>query len=182
MTDVAWLLEQLWGPIVAVTAEHDGRANGLISTTAITASLVPETPRLSLQLSRANLTHDLALAAGVFAVHLLAADETGLAIVRALGFHSGHDATKLDGLTTQRGETGAPILADAVAYAEARTSATLAAGALTVVVADVVAGQRLHDSAVLTIEDVRAHAPAAWLAEWEARRRAELEIARRFGS
>ena len=82
MSDVAWLLEQLWGPIVAVTAEHDGRANGLISTTAVTASLLPEAPRLSVHLSRANLTHDLALAAGTFAVHLLPADATGLEIVR----------------------------------------------------------------------------------------------------
>ena len=180
MSDLAWLLEQLWGPIVAVTAEHDGRANGLISTTAITASLLPETPRLSVHLSRSNLTHDLALAAGAFAVHLLAADKTGLEIVRALGFHTGHETTKLDGLTTQRGETGAPILADAVAYVEARPSATLAAGAVTVVVADVVAGQRLRDSAVLTIDDVRTHAPAAWLAEWDARRRAEIEAARRL--
>ena len=181
MTAVEWLLEQLWGPLVAVTAEHKGRANGLISTTAITASLLPETPRLSVHLARANLTHDLALAAGAFAVHLLAADATGLEIVRALGFHSGHEGTKLDQLTTQRGETGAPILADAVAYVEARASATLEAGAVTVVFADVVAGRRLHDSAVLTIDDVRARAPAAWLEEWEVRRRAEIEAARRLG-
>jgi flavin reductase (DIM6/NTAB) family NADH-FMN oxidoreductase RutF len=174
-------MEQLWGPIVAVTAEHDGRANGLISSTAITASLVPETPRLAIQLSGANLTHDLVLAAGVFAVQLLPADETGLEIVRLLGFRSGRDAPKLAALPTRRGvATGAPILTDAVAYVEARTVTTLAAGAVTIVVADVVAGERMRDVPVLTIEDVRSRAPKAWLEEWEARREEEIDAARRL--
>ena len=56
------------------------------------------------------------------------------------------------------------------------------AGAVTVVFADVVAGARRHDSAVLTNDDLRAWAPATWRAEWEARRRVEIEAARRLGS
>jgi flavin reductase (DIM6/NTAB) family NADH-FMN oxidoreductase RutF len=178
--DSAWVLEQLWGPVVAVTAKHDGRANGLISSTAVTASLLPERPRLSVQLSRSSLTHELVLGEGFFAVHLLAADESGLEIVRALGFHSGREHDKLDAFATRRGETGAPILTDAVAYVEARVSETLDAGAVTLLVADVVTGERLRDDEVLTIEYVREHAPAEWLAEWEARREEEIEAARRL--
>jgi flavin reductase (DIM6/NTAB) family NADH-FMN oxidoreductase RutF len=180
VTDTAWLLDHLWGPIVAVTAEHDGRANGLISSTAITASLLPERPRLSVQLSRANLTHDIVLEAGTLAVHVLPNDETGLEIVRSLGFHSGREGTKLAAFPTRRGVTGAPLLTDAVAYVEARTVSTLTTGAITVIVADVVAGERLREAPLLTIEEVRSRAPSAWLAEWEARLSEELAAARRL--
>jgi flavin reductase (DIM6/NTAB) family NADH-FMN oxidoreductase RutF len=180
VTATAWLLDQLWGPIVAVTAEHEGRANGLISSTAITASLLPETPRLSIQLSRASLTHDIVLASGAFAIHVLPSDETGLEIVRTLGFHSGRDGAKLATFPTRRGVTGAPLLADAVAYVEAQTVTTLTAGAITVIVADVVAGERLHDAPLLTIEEVRSRAPSDWLAEWETRLNEELAAARRL--
>jgi flavin reductase (DIM6/NTAB) family NADH-FMN oxidoreductase RutF len=178
MSDVSWMLEELWGPIVAVTAEHDGRANGLISSTTVTASLLPELPRLSIQLSRTSLTHDLVLGAGAFAVHLLGADEKGLEIVRTLGFRSGHEQPKLDTFRIHRGVTGVPVLADVVAFVEARVSGTFEFGAVTLVVADVIAGRRVRDARALTIDDVRTRAPAEWLAEWDRRRDEELRAAR----
>jgi flavin reductase (DIM6/NTAB) family NADH-FMN oxidoreductase RutF len=180
MNDVAWILEQLWAPIVAVTAAHEGRANALISSTAVSASLLPEAPRLAVQLGRASLTHELALASGAFAVHFLPADGRGLELFRAFGFRSGRDASKLDGVSTEPGTLGAPILTDAVAYVEARVVRTLDMEDMTVVVANVVSGARLSDEAFLTIEYVRERLPADWLAEWELRRERELEDARRF--
>ena len=71
-TAASWLLDQLWAPIVAVTAAHGGRTNGLISSTALNASLVPESPRVSVHLSKRNLTHDLVLDSRALAIHLLA--------------------------------------------------------------------------------------------------------------
>jgi flavin reductase (DIM6/NTAB) family NADH-FMN oxidoreductase RutF len=180
MNDVEWMLEQLWAPIVAITAAHEGRANGLISSTAVTASLLPEAPRISVQLARASLTRDLALASGAFAVHFLPADERGLELFRELGFHSGHDASKLDGVATEQGTLLVPILSDAVAFVEARVVETLDTDDTTVVVADVVGGARLRAAPALTIEYVRERLPADWLAEWERRRERELEDARRF--
>jgi hypothetical protein len=44
MNDVEWMLERLWAPIVAVSAAHEERANALISSTAVSASLLPEAP------------------------------------------------------------------------------------------------------------------------------------------
>jgi flavin reductase (DIM6/NTAB) family NADH-FMN oxidoreductase RutF len=180
VNDVEWMLEQLWAPVVAITAAHEGRANGLISSTAVTASLLPEAPRISVQLARASLTRELVLASGALAVHLLPADERGLELFRALGFRSGRDASKLDGVATKRGALGAPILSDAVAYVEARVVRTLDCEDLTVVVADVAGGTRLRDEAVLTIDYARGRLPPEWLDEWELRRRRELEDARRF--
>ena len=176
----AWLLEQLWGPIVAVTAAHDGRANGLISSTALTASLVPEAARVSVHLGKHNLTHDLVLRSGAFAVHLLPRDDTGIALFRTLGMTSGHTHRKLDGIPTRHGSTGSPVLADAVTFLEARVVATLDAQELTVVLGDVVASGGASPGEFLTIEDARERLPAAAMHEWTRRFEAEVAEARRL--
>jgi flavin reductase (DIM6/NTAB) family NADH-FMN oxidoreductase RutF len=178
---VAWMLEQLWAPIVAVTTEHNGRANGLISSTVLTASLLPEEPRVAVQLSKTNLTHELVLGSGAFAAHLLpAAGDVGLELFRALGLRSGRGGDKLHAFETRAGVTGSPILAGAVAYLEARITATLDADDMTMVLADVVAGARLKDEGFLTIEHVRERLPAEWLTEWERRYEEEVRAARRL--
>jgi flavin reductase (DIM6/NTAB) family NADH-FMN oxidoreductase RutF len=176
--DVAWLLDQLWAPLVAITAAHGGRENGLISSTAVTASLLPESPRLTVQLSKANLTHDLVVMSGAFAVHLLPDDERGLELFRALGIRTGRQTPKLDDVATARGVTGSPILQDAVAYLEARVAATQDADGSTIVLADVVAGMRVRNESALTIEGVRERLPPEWSKEWDRRLEAELAAAR----
>jgi flavin reductase (DIM6/NTAB) family NADH-FMN oxidoreductase RutF len=173
------MLEQLWAPIVAVTAAHDGRENGLISSTTVTASLLPEAPRIVVQLSATNLTHDLVRASGAFAVHFLPDDARGLELFRALGTQTGRETSKLDDVATVPGETGAPILQDAVAYVEARVAAMHAGEDSTLVVADVVAGARVRNASVLTIEAVRERLPPEWAKEWDLRLEAELAAARR---
>jgi flavin reductase (DIM6/NTAB) family NADH-FMN oxidoreductase RutF len=166
------------GPLVAVTAAHEGRVNGLISSTALTASLLPEAPRVSIHLSKPSLTHDLVLASGSLAVHLLPAD--ALDLFRVPGIRSGHDGDKLSGIATRPGVTGSPILADAVAYVEARVVDTLDGDELTIVLADVVAAARLRDEPVLTIELVRERLPPEWLDEWQRHREREVSAGRRL--
>jgi flavin reductase (DIM6/NTAB) family NADH-FMN oxidoreductase RutF len=178
---VAWMLEQLWAPIVAVTAEHDSHANGLISSTVLTASLLPEAPRVAVQLGKTSLTRELVLGSGSLAVHLLPAEgERGLDLFRALGLRSGRDGAKLDEFPTRRGVTGSPILEDALAYVEARVADSLDTVEMTVVVADVVAGTRLGEGEFLTIEHVRKRLPPESLAEWERRYQEELRDLRRL--
>jgi flavin reductase (DIM6/NTAB) family NADH-FMN oxidoreductase RutF len=174
----AWLLEQLWAPLVALTAAHDGRRNGLIASTAVTASLLPEAPRIVVDLAKANLTCDLVLASGAFAVHMLpAAPATALRrsleLVRLLGMRSGRDGDKMAGVETRPGITGSPILVDALAYLEARVASTLEADEVTVVLADVVGGGGASVEG-LTIEHVRERMPADWAREWDERREREL--------
>lgn len=176
----AWFLEQLWSPIVAVTAAHDGRTNGLISSTALNAGLVPEAPRVSVHLGKHNLSRDLVLQAGVMAIHLLPANETGLALFSALGTTSGHDRQKLDAIAARPGETGSPILVDAVSYVEARVTSTLDSDELTIVLADVVAAGGRPQAPFLTIDDVREQLSADAFRRWNKRREAEVEAARRL--
>jgi len=173
------VLDRLWAPLVAVTAAHGDQENGLISSTAVTASLLPESPRVVVQLSPANLTHDLVRASGAFAVHFLPDDERGLELFHTLGLQTGRQASKLDDVATVRGETGAPILQDAVAHIEARVAAMHESESSAIVVGDVVSGARTRDERVLTIEAVRDRLPPAWAEEWDRRLAAELAAARR---
>jgi flavin reductase (DIM6/NTAB) family NADH-FMN oxidoreductase RutF len=178
---LSWTLDQLWSPPVAVTAAHEGRRSALIASTAVTASLIPESPRVVLVLAQANLTHDVVLASGAFALHLLAAVplRRSLELIRMLGMRSGRDGDKLAGISARPGVTGSPILADALGYVEARVAASLDGDEVTVFLADVVAGSRLRDGDRLTMEAALAAMPADWLDEWEARRERELAEARR---
>ena len=180
---LAATLERLWSPPVAVTAADRGRANGLIASTAVTASLLPEAPRVAIVLAKASLTHDLVLASGELAVHLLAATpdsalERSLEIFRVLGMRSGHDGEKLATIPHRPGLTGSPVLLEALSYVEARVATSLDAGDVSVVIADVVAGEILRDGTPLTIDVVQDRLPAEWLGEWEERRVHELTEAR----
>jgi flavin reductase (DIM6/NTAB) family NADH-FMN oxidoreductase RutF len=174
------VLEELWSPVAALTAAHDGRANGLITSTAVTASLLPEAPRVSVVLGRGGATHELVLAAGAFALHLLPAQplERSLEIFRTLGFESGSETDKLASIPWHPGSTGAPVLEEALALVEARLVSTLDGGDVTIVLADVVAGTLLREGRHLTIEDVRRELTSDDLAVWEERRAEEIRRAR----
>jgi flavin reductase (DIM6/NTAB) family NADH-FMN oxidoreductase RutF len=130
---VSWVTDELWAPISAVSAEHEGRASGLICSTAVSASIDPGRPRVVLQLRKDNLTHDLALASGSFTLHLLRREQHELFRFLAL-------------------DTGPPY-EQTLARADCRITATLDAGASTVVVADVVREERLSGEP-FTLADV----------------------------
>jgi flavin reductase (DIM6/NTAB) family NADH-FMN oxidoreductase RutF len=122
-----WVETELWAPITAVSAEHEGRASGLICSTAVSASIDPEHPRVVLQLRKDNLTHELALASGAFTLHLLRRDQQELFRFLAL-------------------DTGPPY-EETLATADCRITATLDAGTSTVVVAEVVHEERREGEA-----------------------------------
>lgn len=174
------MLEELWGPIAALTAAHEGCANGLITSTAVTASLLPEAPRVAVVLVRSSLTHELVRASSAFALHFLAAEppEASLELFRRLGLRSGRDGPKLDGIAWRPGTTGAPVLEEALSYVEARVAERLETREVAVVVGDIVTGRRLREGAALTIDAVRERLSRDDLAAWAARREEELREAR----
>ena len=128
-----WVENELWAPITAVTAEHDGRASGLICATAVAATLAGEPPRVVLQLRKDNLTHKLALASGRFTLHLLRRDQQRLFRFLALG----------------EGPPDEPTLATA----ECRILATMDAVDATVILAAVTSSERLPGDA-FTADDI----------------------------
>ena len=176
-------LAALWSPLLAVTTSHEGRANGQIAVSGLSASILPESPRVLVELWKANYTHDLVLASRVFALHPLPSDPpealaASLALIRRLGFRSGRDGDKLADLSWRPGVTGSPILADALTAVEARVVATLDGGEMTVFLADVVAGERLRAGTPLTWRAARELMPPDWLAEYDANHQRQREAAR----
>jgi flavin reductase (DIM6/NTAB) family NADH-FMN oxidoreductase RutF len=181
---IADTLAALWSPLLAITTHHQSRTNGLVAATGVFASLVPEAPRVVIELTKASLTHDLVLASRVFALHLLpatpdAALVSSLAHVHTLGMRSGHDGDKMAGITARPGVTGSPILADALTYVEAQVVATLDGDELTLFLADVVEGGRFRDGDPLTLGVLRTHLSKDWLAEWATSRDRLISEARR---
>src|SRR5947207_2806779 len=95
------LLRNLTSPVVAITAQRNGKENGMISDAAVRASIVPMVPRVSVYIHKFNYSHDMIFETGRFAMHLLHTKQ--LDVVRRLGFVSGRDRDKLAGLPHHRG-------------------------------------------------------------------------------
>jgi flavin reductase (DIM6/NTAB) family NADH-FMN oxidoreductase RutF len=170
---------------VAVTTEANGRANGLMSLSAGAGSIIPEAPRVTISLTKYNLTHDMVLESGVFAMHLLGAtpDETlqaSLAILMGLGGSSGRDGDKLAQFRTKRGVTGSPILLDALSYVEGQVVHTMDADETTVFMADVVAAEKLRDSERLRIGPAWGLLPPEWIEQYERNHVPQLQSARKY--
>src|SRR5438046_9826300 len=87
------LLRNLTSPIVAITSERGGKRNGMISDSAVRASIVPAIPQVSVYIHKFNLSHDLIFDTGRFAMHLLRADQFDL--VHRLAFTSRRARDKL---------------------------------------------------------------------------------------
>ena len=169
---------------VAVTTIHQGRANGLMSLSAGSGGIVPEAPRVTISLTKYNLTHDLVTNSGVFAMHLLAATpesalDASLRILMGLGGSSGRDGDKIAQLDTKPGVAGSPILLDALSYVEGRVVASLDAEENTIFVADVVAAERLRSGERLRIGPAWARLPPEWIEQYEANHVPQLQSARR---
>ena len=181
---IAETLAALWSPLLATTTHHQGRNNGMVAGTGVFASLVPEAPRVLVEITKTSLTHDLVLASRVFAPHTLPATpddalKTSLSLVRTLGMRSGHDGDKMVGIPARGGVTGSPILAETLTYVEARVVGTLDAEELTVFLADVVGGGRHRSGELLTLQKLRENLPKEWLAEWATSRERQVNEARR---
>jgi flavin reductase (DIM6/NTAB) family NADH-FMN oxidoreductase RutF len=169
---------------VAITTVADGRANGLISLSFATASIVPEAPRVTIGLTKYNLTHDMVSQARFFAVHLLGNDpdilDASLAIIMGLGGSSGRDGDKLSPFDTFEGVTGAPILGDCLAYVEGRVVGTLDCEESTIFLADIVAAGRPRRGGRLDIGEAWAKLPPEWIEQYDRNHEPQLESARRF--
>jgi flavin reductase (DIM6/NTAB) family NADH-FMN oxidoreductase RutF len=161
------LLRHLTLPVTAITTSAGGRRNGFIVNSAQRASLVPTVPRISLYISKPSFSHDLVLASGVFAVHLLRDDQWE--VVRVLGLRSGRDVPdKLAALDTRRGVTGCPVLTDVRASFECRVINTMDAGAATFVLGDVVEMREGREGSVMTSIHFRHHMPDDIRRDYEA--------------
>ncbi len=167
---------------VAVTTVSHGRVNGLISLSAGAAAIVPEAPRVTIALTKYNMTHDMILESGVFVMHLLGNGpdllQGSLDIIMGLGGSSGRDGGKISALRTKAGVTGSPILLDALSYVEGRVIVSLDAEESTIVLADVVGSERFSRGGRLNIGEAWGKLPKEWLEQYEHNHIPQLENAR----
>jgi flavin reductase (DIM6/NTAB) family NADH-FMN oxidoreductase RutF len=140
---------------------------------------------VTISLTKYNLTHDLVLASGVFATHLLAASpepafDASLRILMGLGGSSGRDGDKIAQFDTKPGVTGSPILLDALSYVEGRVVHVLDVDESTIFVADVVASERLGDGERLRVGPAWSALPREWIEQYEHNHVPQLESARKY--
>ncbi len=157
----AGLDREIW----IVTAANGGRRGGLAATFVSQASIAPEAPRVLVGLAHGHHTTGLVSASGALAMHLI--DETQLDWVWRFGTQSGRETDKLDGCELRQGETGSPLLIDALAWLDCRVETEMDTGDRVIFLAEVIDGgwRQAEDGAKslgakpLTVDRMLALAP-----------------------
>jgi flavin reductase (DIM6/NTAB) family NADH-FMN oxidoreductase RutF len=121
-----------------VTASAGGEKSGLVATFVNSASLVPALPRLAAGIAQHHYTWDLIRRSRAFAAHLV--DESQAALIWRFGLASGREIDKFAQLAWRRGQTGAPIVEDALSWLDCRVEADLDIGDRTIYVGAVIDG------------------------------------------
>ncbi len=175
------LLRNLTSPVVALTAERNGKENGMISDAAVRASIVPSVPRLSVYVHKFNYSHDMIFETGRFGLHLLHTNQFD--VVRRLGFFSGRDQDKLAGIPHHKGKLGVPVLDECFAHFECSVANVMDTGSSTLFLGDVVAvgggaaAGLERRGELLTASYFRANMPAEWRVEYETKLKEAQQVA-----
>ena len=173
---IAPMMSQLWSPIAAVTSRWGEVANAQIAVAIGAASIVPEMPRVMVQIYKRNYSHELIYGSGAFALNFLRSDQ--LQHIKDFGLVSGRDVDKLAGVPYRLGDSGSPILGDCWGYLDCRVVNAMDAGDMTCFLGEVVAGDTLGEGGPLWWRDARNAVPAQWLEEWDRKIKAEIEYSK----
>jgi flavin reductase (DIM6/NTAB) family NADH-FMN oxidoreductase RutF/rubredoxin len=145
--DLAAFNSVTYGLYVVAAREGDKR-NGCVVNTVV--QVAGEPCQVSVSVSKANLTHDIIVRTGQFAVSVLER-ETPMPFIGIFGFRSGRDFDKFAHAGYRGGLTGCPILTEhTLAAIEGKVRTAVDCGSHTMFVADVVASQVVSKGAPLT--------------------------------
>lgn len=172
----AQLLSLFWTPLVAVTTSWEGYANGQIAVSVHGASIVPDRPRVIVQLYKTNLTHALVQASGSFAINVLNANQ--LEVAHVLGFVSGRTSDKLANVPYRLSGLGNPVLNEGLGWLDCRVINRMDGGDMTCFLADVIDGEARVDLGPLWWREMRQRMPQSWQQEWDSKLAREIEISR----
>jgi flavin reductase (DIM6/NTAB) family NADH-FMN oxidoreductase RutF len=171
---IAPMMGQLWSPIAAVTSRWRDKVNAQIAVAIGAASIVPNKPRVVVQIYKGNYSHQLIQQSGAFALNFLRQDQLGL--IKDFGLVSGKDRDKLSSIDYKFGVSGSPILQDCWGYLDCRVVNAMDAGDMTCFLAEVLDGDTVSDSEPLWWREARRRLPPEWMEEWERKISAEIEI------
>ena len=175
-SEIAPMMGTLWSPLAAVTSRWQGKDNVQMAVAIAAASIVPDRPRVAVQLYKTNLSHDMVMSAGAFALNFLRPDQ--LDLIGDFGLVSGRDQDKLDGVATTTGESGSPLLTDCFGYLDCRVINAMDGGDMTCFLADVIDGKTLSEGQPLWWREARRELPPEWLARWESKQSSEIATSR----
>jgi rubredoxin/flavin reductase (DIM6/NTAB) family NADH-FMN oxidoreductase RutF len=131
-----------------VTARDGERRNGCVINTLVQVAGSP--CQVSVSVSKANLTHEMMMKTGSFAVAVLE-KETPLQFIGTFGFRSGRDYEKFAHAAYRDGLTGCPLLTEhTLAVIEAKVRTAIDCGSHTTFIADVVASELVKQGEPLT--------------------------------
>ena len=123
-----------------VTVKAGDKINGM--TAALVSRVSNNPPMVMVSISPKNYTHKLIHEAGRFTINTLA--EGQQEIGKHFGFASGRDTDKLKDIEYIEGESGAPILKEAMSFLECEVSDTLITGDHTLFIGKVIGGRVLN--------------------------------------
>lgn len=177
--EIYQLLRNFTSPVVAITSERGEKRNGMISDSAVRASIVPTIPRLSVYIHKFNLSHDMIYETGRMVLHLLRQDQFPL--IHQLGFVSGRTKDKMADVPHRPGRLGTPVLDDCYAHFECRVANVMDTGSSTCFLGDVI--EVGHGAATTTRGEImtagyfRANLPPAWRKDYENHLKAAQDFA-----
>ena len=174
--EIAPMMGRLWSPLAAVTTHWQGRDNVQMAVAIAAASIVPDRPRVTLQLYKTNLTHDMVVSSGVFALNFLKSAQ--LDLVGDFGLVSGRDEDKLEGVAKASGESGSPLLTDCFGYLDCRVINAMDGGDMTCFLAEVLGGKTMAEGEPLWWRDARQEMSMEWLERWEKKQSSEIATSR----
>jgi flavin reductase (DIM6/NTAB) family NADH-FMN oxidoreductase RutF/rubredoxin len=126
-----------------ISTAHDGKLNGQLMNAMVQVAAVP--PKIAVSLNKQNLTCQMCAKSGVFSVSVLDR-EPPMTFIGRWGFKSGRDTDKFEGINYRMGKNGAPIVLDhAVAFFEAKVTASLDIGTHMVLIGEVTEAEIISD-------------------------------------
>ncbi|MCZ6544839.1 MAG: flavin reductase family protein, partial [Chloroflexi bacterium] len=148
-----------------VTASHEDERGGMIAVSAFAASIVPEQPRLMVEIQKRNHTHGLITTSERFAVNVLRRERWEW--VRDFGFVSQAEGDKFsDAIPWHEGPHGIPVLDDAIGTLVCRVVNAMDGGDMTVFLAVVEEAERLREEEPVYWSEVRPLLPEEWVEEY----------------
>ena len=177
---IAPLMGNLWSPLAAVTSQWGGKANAQIAVAIAAASIVPDMPRVLLQIYKTNYSHDLIHQSGAFALNFLRKDQ--LHLIKDFGLVSGRERDKLVSVAFELGASGSPLLKECWGYLDCRVVNAMDGGDMTCFLAEVLEGDTIAQDQPLWWRDARREIPAQWNDEWDRKIRGEIEISHQLMS
>ena len=167
------LMGGLTAPLAAISTRAGGVSNAQIAVAITAASIVPQRPRLIVQIYHTNFTHSLITSSGVLAVNFL--ESAQLPLIWQLGMHSGRDGDKLGGLGYTTGATGSPLLEGCFGFLDCRVVNAMDGGDMTAFLVEAVAALA-NGGERMTWREARPRLPRRWADEWDRKIAGEIGV------